>query len=77
MDNLDKLKRIITSVIDIDEKEIKTGSNFKEDLGAEPLDLVEIVMEIEEEFDIQIPDEDVGKITTIDEALKYIEDVAE
>lgn len=69
----DKLKRIISEQLDIDEDEITLESSFQEDLNADSLDVVELIMAIEDEFDLEIPDEDVEKITTVKSAVEYIE----
>lgn len=69
----DKVKSIIASQLGVNENEIKQESSFVEDLGADSLDTVELVMALEEEFGIEIPDEDAEKMTTVGEAVKYIE----
>lgn len=68
----DKVKAIITEQLQVDEADIKMESSFIEDLGADSLDIVELVMALEEEFDIVIPDEDAEKIRTVEEAVNYI-----
>ena len=69
-----KVKAIIVDKLVIDESEVTNDSNFMSDLGADSLDTVELIMEFEKEFDLQIPDDDAEKITTVGEAIKYIED---
>lgn len=69
----DKIKQIIVDELGVDEAEVTENARFIEDLGADSLDLVELVMRFEEEFDIEIPDEDAEKITTVQEAVDYIE----
>lgn len=69
----EKVKSIIASQLGVNENEIKAESSFVEDLGADSLDTVELVMALEEEFGIEIPDEDAEKMTTVGEAVKYIE----
>ena len=69
-----KVKAIIVDKLVIDESEVTDGSNFMSDLGADSLDTVELIMEFEKEFDLQIPDDEAEKITTVGEAIKYIED---
>jgi len=69
----EKVKSIIASQLGVNENEIKQESSFVEDLGADSLDTVELVMALEEEFGIEIPDEDAEKMTTVGEAVKYIE----
>tara|TARA_B100000683_G_C12244450_1_gene454702 strand:- start:352 stop:585 length:234 start_codon:yes stop_codon:yes gene_type:complete len=69
-----KVKAIIVEKLVIDESEVTDDSNFMSDLGADSLDTVELIMEFEKEFDLQIPDDEAEKITTVGEAIKYIED---
>ena len=66
-----KLKEIIIDRLDFDEEQIKPEASFVEDLGADSLDIVELIMGIEEEFDIEIPDEDAEKLTSVGEAINY------
>lgn len=73
MDNLEKLKDIIVEKLGIERKDINLTSNFKNDLGADSLDTVELVMEIDKEFKINIPDEEMEKILTVKDALDLIE----
>ncbi|MCQ2498468.1 MAG: acyl carrier protein [Lachnospiraceae bacterium] len=68
----DKLKKIIADVINVDPNEIMPESTFLEDLGADSLDIFQMVMKIEEEFGIQIPAEDAEKITNVEEAVNLI-----
>jgi acyl carrier protein len=70
----EKVKDIIAEQLGVKKEEIKAESSFIDDLGADSLDTVEVVMALEEEFGIEIPDEDAEKITTVGEAVKYIED---
>jgi acyl carrier protein len=58
--------------LDVEEEQIKPEASFVEDLGADSLDIVELIMGIEEEFDIEIPDEDAEKLTNVGEAMDYI-----
>ena len=69
-----KVKNIIADQLGVGEEEIKITSSFIEDLGADSLDTVELVMAFEEEFDIEIPDEDAEKITTVGDAIQYIKE---
>lgn len=69
----EKVKDIISEQLGVKKEEIKLESSFIDDLGADSLDTVEVVMALEEEFGIEIPDEDAEKITTVAEAVKYIE----
>ena len=70
----EKVKDIISEQLGVKKEEIKQESSFIDDLGADSLDTVEVVMALEEEFGIEIPDEDAEKITTVGEAVKYIEE---
>ena len=67
-----KVKAIIVDKLVIDESEVTDESNFMSDLGADSLDTVELIMEFEKEFDLQIPDDEDEKITTVGEAIEYI-----
>jgi acyl carrier protein len=67
------VKRIIKEQLDVDEKDIKPESSFIDDLGADSLGLVELVLAFEEAFEIDIPDEDTEKIRTVQDAIDYIE----
>ena len=66
-----RLKEIITDRLDVEEDQIVPEATFVEDLGADSLDIVELIMGIEEEFDIEIPDEDAEKLTSVGEAMNY------
>lgn len=67
-----KVTNIIKEQLGVEVKEVKPDANFTDDLGADSLDIVELVMAFEEEFDIEIPDEDAEKIVTVKDAIKYI-----
>ena len=69
-----KVKAIIVDKLVIDESEVTNDSNFMSDLGADSLDTVELIMEFEKEFNISIPDQDAEKISSVGEAIKYIQD---
>ncbi len=73
-DILDTVKKITAEQLDVVEAEITDVAHFQDDLGADSLDQVELVMALEEEFDVQIPDEDAEKIRTVNEAVKYIQE---
>jgi acyl carrier protein len=73
---LDDVKEVVVEQLDCDPAEVKEDSKFIEDLGADSLDVVELVMALEEKFDIEIPDEDAEGILTVADAIKYIEDNA-
>ncbi len=71
----EKVKEIIVDQLGIEEDEkVVAGANIQEDLGADSLDVVDLVMSLEEEFDIEIPDEAVEQIKTVGDIVKYIED---
>jgi acyl carrier protein len=67
-----KVKAIIMEQLGVSEEELKSEASFVDDLGADSLDLVELVMALEEEFGQEIPDEDAEKITTVQDAINYI-----
>jgi acyl carrier protein len=69
----DKVKSIIVENLGVDEDEVTPEASFQEDLGADSLDVVELVMALEEQFGVEIPDEDAEKITRVREAIEYIE----
>ena len=69
----DQVKKIIVEQLGVDEDEVTSDASFVDDLGADSLDTVELVMAFEEEFSIEIPDEDAEKITRVKEAIEYIE----
>jgi acyl carrier protein len=68
-----KVKAIIVDKLGVDEEEITTTASFTDDLGADSLDTVELIMEFEKEFDIQIPDDKAEKIATVGDAISFIE----
>lgn len=68
-----KVKAIIVDKLGVEESEVKNEASFTNDLGADSLDTVELIMEFEKEFGIQIPDEDAEKIKTVGDAIAYIE----
>ncbi|HKM31221.1 MAG: acyl carrier protein [Bacteroidales bacterium] len=70
----EKVKQIIVDKLGADESEVTPTANFTNDLGADSLDTVELIMEFEEVFGINIPDEAAEKISTVGDAIKYIED---
>ena len=71
---MDKVKEIVVEQLGVDEDEVKPGAAFVDDLGADSLDVVELVMALEEEFNVEIPDEDAERISTVTEAVNYIEE---
>jgi acyl carrier protein len=70
----ERVKEIICEQLGVEESEVTPAAKFIEDLGADSLDTVELVMAFEEEFDLEIPDEDAEKITTVGDAIQYIKD---
>jgi len=70
----ERVKEIICEQLGVEETEVAAAAKFIEDLGADSLDTVELVMAFEEEFDLEIPDEDAEKITTVGDAIQYIKD---
>src|SRR5437016_13924985 len=73
MENVEqRVKKIIAEQLGVNEAEIKNQSSFVDDLGADSLDTVELVMALEEEFETEIPDEEAEKITTVQHAIDYI-----
>ncbi|MAI87294.1 MAG: acyl carrier protein [Candidatus Marinimicrobia bacterium] len=73
MSTFDKVKDVIIDKLGVEEESIKSEAHFVNDLGADSLDTVELIMEFEEEFSIEIPDDDAEKITTVGSAVEYIE----
>ena len=72
----EKLKKVIADVLNVDPEEITMETTFVDDLGADSLDVFQIIMGIEEEIDIEIPAEDAEKITTVEEAVNLIKNAA-
>lgn len=73
MASFDKVKDIIVNRLGVDAEKVTPEASFKDDLGADSLDIAELVMELEDEFDMEIPDEEAEKINTVGDAVKYIE----
>ncbi len=69
-----KIKALIEEQLGVDGERVTDGASFIEDLGADSLDTVELVMALEEEYGVEIPDEDVEKVTTVKDVIAYIED---
>ncbi|ACA31985.1 acyl carrier protein [Histophilus somni] len=69
----ERVKKIIVEQLGVKEDDVKPEASFIEDLGADSLDTVELVMALEEEFDIEIPDEEAEKITTVQSAIDYVQ----
>jgi acyl carrier protein len=73
MSIFEQVKEVVVEQLDVNADEVKEDSKFVEDLGADSLDVVELVMALEEKFDIEIPDEEAEKIQTVNDAVKFIE----
>jgi acyl carrier protein len=73
----ERVKQIVVEQLGVKEEEVSPDSSFVDDLGADSLDTVELVMALEEEFNCEIPDEEAEKITTVQEAISYIESHSE
>ena len=71
-----KIKAIIVDKLGVDEAEVTESANFTNDLGADSLDTVELIMEFEKEFDIQIPDDKAENIATVEDAISFVEESA-
>ena len=69
----ERVKKIIVDKLGVDENEVTPTANFIQDLGADSLDTVELIMEFEKEFDVSIPDEQAEKIQTVGDAVEYLE----
>jgi acyl carrier protein len=76
MSTFDRVKKVVVEQLDVNEDEVTLPASFVDDLGADSLDVVELVMGLEEEFDIEIPDEDAEKIGAVQDAVSYIEEKA-
>ncbi|CEA02771.1 acyl carrier protein [Lysinibacillus sp. BF-4] len=70
---LERVTKVIVDRLDVEENKVTPEASFREDLGADSLDVVELVMELEDEFEMEISDEDAEKITTVGSAVTYIE----
>jgi len=77
LDIFSKVKDIVVEQLGVDEEEVNEQASFIDDLGADSLDIVELVMALEEEFDLEIPDEDAEKIGTVGDAVSYIKENAQ
>ena len=74
MEEFAKVKRVIVDQLGVDESSVTMDSSFVDDLGADSLDIVELIMGLETEFDLEIPDEEAEKITTVGDAVNYIKE---
>jgi acyl carrier protein len=73
MSTFDRVKKVVVQQLEVADDEVTLSASFVDDLGADSLDVVELVMGFEEEFDIEIPDEDAEKIATVGQAVEYID----
>lgn len=71
---LEKLKEILSSQFDVEQETITAQTNIREDLGADSLDLVDMLMSLEDEFDVEIPDEEIEKLVTVGDVVAFIEE---
>ncbi len=71
-DTFERVKKIVVDRLGVEESEVTLEASFKDNLGADSLDIVELVMELEDEFDLEISDEDAEKINTVGEVVEYI-----
>lgn len=69
---LEKMKEIIVEQLSVDESEIALETSFKDDLGADSLDLFELVMALEEEYDVEIPSDDLTELNTVEDVINYL-----
>lgn len=74
MSTFDRVRKVVVEQLDVNEDEVTPSASFVDDLGADSLDVVELVMGLEEEFDVEIPDEDAEKIATVENAVSYIDE---
>lgn len=74
MDVFEQVKKILCDQLDLEEEQVNEDSEVIDDLGADSLDIVDLVMTLEEEFDTEIPDEDIENLKTVGDIVKYIED---
>jgi len=72
MESRDRIKKIIVDRLEIDESKVTENSSFIDDLGADSLDIVDLIMAFEEEFSVEIPDEDMEKMKTVGDVIKYL-----
>lgn len=73
MESMDRIKKLIVKQLGVDESKITENSSFLDDLGADSLDIIDLIIEIEEEFNIEIPDKEMEKIKTVGDVIKYLD----
>ncbi|MCI5623551.1 MULTISPECIES: acyl carrier protein [Anaerostipes] len=71
---LEKMKEIIAEQLSVNESEVTLEASFKDDLGADSLDLFELVMALEEEYDVEIPSDDLAELNTVEDVINYLKD---
>lgn len=71
---LEKMKSIVAAQLNVDEAEVELATSFKDDLGADSLDLFELVMALEDEFNVEIPSEDLASINTVEDVVNYLKE---
>ncbi|HLK59742.1 MAG TPA: acyl carrier protein [Chthonomonadaceae bacterium] len=76
MNTFERVRKVLVEQLDVSEDEVTPTASIVDDLGADSLDVVEIIMGLEEEFDVEIPDEDAEKITTVQQIMDYVEEKA-
>ena len=76
MNTFERVRKVLVEQLDVSEDEVTQPASIVDDLGADSLDVVEIIMGLEEEFDVEIPDEDAEKITTVQQIMDYVEEKA-
>lgn len=74
MSTFDRVKKVVVDQLEVSEEEVTPNASFVDDLGADSLDVVELVMALEEEFDVEIPDEDAEKIASVGDAVTYVDE---
>ena len=76
MNTFERVRKVLVDQLDVSEDEVTPTASIVDDLGADSLDVVEIIMALEEEFDVEIPDEDAEKITTVQQIIDYVDEKA-
>ena len=76
-DVAERIKKIVVEHLDVDAAKVTESASFIDDLGADSLDLVELIMAMEEEFDVEIPDEEAEKLASVGDVVKYVESAKE
>ena len=76
MNTFERVKKVLVEQLDVSEDEVTLSANIIDDLGADSLDVVEIIMGLEEEFDVEIPDEEAEKLTTVQKIVDYVDEQA-